>query len=122
MQAPVPYLNRALAEEQLGVDADKEHQHQQAQQQYTGAVKVGLITSLFPKLCQMYRLKHLTGCTCQYRDSHTPFMKLQLSVAVFAWIVGACLEWSANCAQILSPWGKIKVHKSVYAAGLQQSH
>ncbi|DBA96166.1 hypothetical protein WJX77_001862 [Trebouxia sp. C0004] len=37
--APVPYLNRALAEEQLGVDADEHNQHQEAQVQYSGAVK-----------------------------------------------------------------------------------
>lgn len=37
--APVPYLNRALAEEQLGVDADEQGQHQLAQEQYAGAVK-----------------------------------------------------------------------------------
>ena len=42
MQAPVPYLNRALAEEQLGVDADEHNEHQEAQVQYSGAVKVGL--------------------------------------------------------------------------------
>ena len=40
VQAPVPYLNRALAEEQLGVDAEEQSQHQQAQEQYSGAVKV----------------------------------------------------------------------------------
>ena len=40
MQAPVPYLNRALAEEQLGVDADQQNCHQCAQQQYQGAVQV----------------------------------------------------------------------------------
>ena len=43
MQAPVPYLNRALAEEQLGVDADEQSDHQQAQEQYEGAVKVLLL-------------------------------------------------------------------------------
>lgn len=37
--APVPYLNRALAEEQMGVDADEQNQHQEAQEQYTGAVQ-----------------------------------------------------------------------------------
>lgn len=36
----MPYLNRALAEEQLGVDADERSQHQQAEEQYLGAVKV----------------------------------------------------------------------------------
>lgn len=41
LQAPVPYLNRALAEEQLGVDADQQDQHQDAQLQYSSAVKVG---------------------------------------------------------------------------------
>ena len=42
MQAPVPYLNRALAEEQLGVDADEHNEHQEAQVQYSGAVKASL--------------------------------------------------------------------------------
>lgn len=45
MQAPVPYLNRALAEEQLGVDADERSEHQEAQVQYSGAVKVGLCSA-----------------------------------------------------------------------------
>ena len=40
----MPYLNRALAEEQLGVDEDQQNQHQAAQGQYSGAVKVGLST------------------------------------------------------------------------------
>ena len=51
MQAPVPYLNRALAEEQLGVDADQQDQHQSAQQQYQGAVQVTCVPhSLLPPL------------------------------------------------------------------------
>jgi len=37
--APVPYLNRALAEEQLGVDAEQQDQHQHALSQYSSAVK-----------------------------------------------------------------------------------
>ncbi len=45
LQAPVPYLNRALAEEQLGVDADERNEHQEAQVQYSGAVKVGLCSA-----------------------------------------------------------------------------
>ena len=45
MQAPVPYLNRALAEEQLGVDADELNEHQEAQVQYSGAVKVGICSA-----------------------------------------------------------------------------
>ncbi len=45
MQAPVPYLNRALAEEQLGVDADERNEHQEAQVQYSGAVKVGICSA-----------------------------------------------------------------------------
>jgi hypothetical protein len=45
VQAPVPYLNRALAEEQLGVDADERNEHQEAQVQYSGAVKVGLCSA-----------------------------------------------------------------------------
>ena len=44
LKAPVPYLNRALAEEQLGVDADQQNQYQAAQGQYSGAVQVGLST------------------------------------------------------------------------------
>ena len=40
LKAPVPYLNRALAEEQLGVDADPQNQHQDAEGQYSSAVKV----------------------------------------------------------------------------------
>ena len=44
LKAPVPYLNRALAEEQLGVDEDQQNQHQAAQGQYSGAVKVCLFT------------------------------------------------------------------------------
>lgn len=42
MKAPVPFLNRALAEEQMGVDADQQDQHQHAQSQYSSAVKVGV--------------------------------------------------------------------------------
>ena len=54
-QAPVPYLNRALAEEQMGVDADEQNQHQEAQEQYTGAVQVA---STAPVL-----MHHLILCT-----------------------------------------------------------
>ena len=40
MQAPVPYLNRAIAEEQLGVDAAAQQNLTLAQQQFAGAVAV----------------------------------------------------------------------------------
>ena len=36
----MPYLNRAIAEEQLGVDAAAQHDPQLAQQQFAGAVQV----------------------------------------------------------------------------------
>ena len=40
LQAPVPYLNRAIAEEQLGVDAAAQQNLTLAQQQFAGAVTV----------------------------------------------------------------------------------
>ncbi len=58
MQAPVPYLNRALAEEQLGVDADEHDEHQEAQVQYSGAVKVGLCCLCINALAHAY-IQHL---------------------------------------------------------------
>ena len=39
-QAPVPYLNRALASEQLGVDAASSERQEEAQQHYKRAVAV----------------------------------------------------------------------------------
>ena len=39
-QAPVPYLNRALASEQLGVDAASSGNQKEAQQHYKRAVAV----------------------------------------------------------------------------------
>ena len=68
MQAPVPYLNRALAEEQLGVDADEHDEHQEAQVQYSGAVKVGL--------CCMYQ------CTCSCIHSALVTWNLAYKIAV----------------------------------------
>ena len=40
LQAPVPYLNRALASEQLGVDAASSGNQDEAQQHYKRAVAV----------------------------------------------------------------------------------
>ena len=40
LQAPVPYLNRALASEQLGVDAASAGIEKEAQQHYKRAVAV----------------------------------------------------------------------------------
>ena len=39
-QAPVPYLNRALAEEQLGVEADARSERAAAQRHYEAAIQV----------------------------------------------------------------------------------
>lgn len=69
MQAPVPYLNRALAEEQLGVDADEQGQHQLAQEQYAGAVKV-LLASLVCTLTYSWQHAALLLLVC--RQAPTP--------------------------------------------------
>ena len=71
MQAPVPYLNRALAEEQLGVDADEQGQHQLAQEQYAGAVKV-LLAALVCTLTYSWHHAALLLLVC--RQAPTPFV------------------------------------------------
>lgn len=40
MQAPVPYLNRAIAEEQLGVNAASAGRDEEAAQHYQAAIQV----------------------------------------------------------------------------------
>lgn len=42
MQAPVPYLNRALASEQLGVDAESRGDQSEAATRYQDAVHVSI--------------------------------------------------------------------------------
>ena len=39
-EAPVPYLNRSLAHEQLGVDAERAGQRDQAEQEFAKAIQV----------------------------------------------------------------------------------
>ena len=48
VQAPVPYLNRAIAEEQLGVDAASRNDATLAHDQFSAAVKVSIL-----HLCRM---------------------------------------------------------------------
>lgn len=83
VQAPVPYLNRALAEEQLGVDADEHNEHQEAQMQYSEAVEVSLcclcVNAVAREYIEHFRLGHLaqnlqclhrcTACKLQYLNN-----------------------------------------------------
>lgn len=43
MQAPVPYLNRAIAEEQLGVNAASSGNQEEAERHYQAAIRVSEI-------------------------------------------------------------------------------
>lgn len=43
VQAPVPYLNRAIAEEQLGVDAAGRQDATLARHQFSAAVQVSIL-------------------------------------------------------------------------------
>ena len=46
-EAPVPYLNRSLAHEQLGVEAERAGRSDQAQQEYASAIQVIFMPCFF---------------------------------------------------------------------------
>ena len=52
-QAPVPYLNRAIAEEQLGVNAASAGKTTEAAEHYQAAIQVCSVvgSSLHPRFC-----------------------------------------------------------------------
>lgn len=54
LQAPVPYLNRALAEEQLGVEADARSDPADAQQHYEAAIQVCARVQDLSLACTIY--------------------------------------------------------------------
>ncbi len=97
MQAPVPYLNRALAEEQLGVDADERNEHQEAQVQYSGAVKVGLCSAWENPKCSTQELSrwvfvlpgrtlilHFCSTKTRFPAETAPLLHCSLRKAIYA--------------------------------------